>query len=156
MRAVIRKEVDIDKPLNLRKLSPLQKILVSVRKEWQSTAFYQNSDAARERLAHQRKIAREENAKSAILGKVYTELVRKADTRKEVGLVNEVTIAVDSSFSEILFDKYNSAGELTYRGILNHSDFAQYDIDVVKENHDLRLAFPHMQYLIRFRRKVVQ
>ena len=156
MRAVIRKEVDVDQPLNLRRLSPLQKITVSLRKEWKSTSFYRNADLARERVAHQKKIAREEDAKRAILGKVYTELIRKADARKDVGTIDEVIVAVDASFSDILFDRYNSNGELLYKGILNHSDFAQYDIDVIQENHDIRLAFPHMQYLLRFRKKVVQ
>lgn len=156
MRAVIRKEVDVDQPLNLRRLSPLQKITVSLRKEWKSTSFYRNADLARERVAHQKKIAREEDAKRAILGKVYTEMVRKADARKDVGTIDEVIVAVDASFSDILFDRYNSDGELLYKGILNHSDFAQYDIEVIQENHDIRLAFPHMQYLLRFRKKVVQ
>ena len=156
MRAVIRKEVDVDQPLNLRRLSPLQKITVSLRKEWKSTSFYRNADLARERVAHQKKIAREDDAKRAILGKVYTELIRKADARKDVGTIDEVIVAVDASFSDILFDRYNSDGELLYKGILNHSDFAQYDIDVIQENHDIRLAFPHMQYLLRFRKKVVQ
>ena len=156
MRAVIRKEVDVDQPLNLRRLSPLQKITVSLRKECKSTSFYRNADLARERVAHQKKIAREEDAKRAILGKVYTELIRKADARKDVGTIDEVIVAVDASFSDILFDRYNSDGELLYKGILNHSDFAQYDIDVIQENHDIRLAFPHMQYLLRFRKKVVQ
>ena len=156
MRAVIRKEVDVDQPLNLRRLSPLQKITVSLRKEWKSTSFYRNADLARERVAHQKKIAREEDAKRAILGKVYTELVRKADARKDVGTIDEVIVAVDASISDILFDRYNSDGELLYKGILNHSDFAQYDIEVIQENHDIRLAFPHMQYLLRFRKKVVQ
>ncbi len=156
MRAVIRKEVDVDQPLNLRRLSPLQKITVSLRKEWKSTSFYRNADLARERVAHQKKIAREEDAKRAILGKVYTELIRKADARKDVGTIDEVIVAVDASFSDILFDRYNSDGELLYKGILNHSDFAQYDIEVIQENHDIRLAFPHMQYLLRFRKKVVQ
>lgn len=156
MRAVIRKEVDVDQPLNLRRLSPLQKITVSLRKEWKSTSFYRNADLARERVAHQKKIAREEDAKRAILGKVYTELIRKADARKDVGTIDEVIVAVDASFSDILFDRYNSDGELLYKGILNHSDFAQYDIEVIQENHDIRLAFPNMQYLLRFRKKVVQ
>lgn len=156
MRAVIRKEVDVDQPLNLRRLSPLQKITVSLRKEWKSTSFYRNADLARERVAHQKKIAREEDAKRAILGKVYTELIRKADARKDVGTIDEVIVAVDASFSDILFDRYSSDGELLYKGILNHSDFAQYDIKVIQENHDIRLAFPHMQYLLRFRKKVVQ
>ena len=156
MRAVIRKEVDVDQPLNLRRLSPLQKITVSLRKEWKSTSFYRNADLARERVAHQKKIAREEDAKRAILGKVYTELIRKADARKDVGTIDEVIVAVDASFSDILFDRYNSDGELLYKGILNHSDFAQYDIEVIQENHDIRLALPHMQYLLRFRKKVVQ
>ena len=156
MRAVIRKEVDVDQPLNLRRLSPLQKITVSLRKEWKSTSFYRNADLARERVAHQKKIAREEDAKRAILGKVYTELIRKADARKDVGTIDEVIVAVDASFSDILFDRYNSDGELLYKGILKHSDFAQYDIEVIQENHDIRLAFPHMQYLLRFRKKVVQ
>lgn len=156
MRAVIRKEVDVDQPLNLRRLSPLQKITVSLRKEWKSTSFYRNADLARECVAHQKKIAREEDAKRAILGKVYTELIRKADARKDVGTIDEVIVAVDASFSDILFDRYNSDGELLYKGILNHSDFAQYDIEVIQENHDIRLAFPHMQYLLRFRKKVVQ
>ena len=156
MRAVIRKEVDVDQPLNLRRLSPLQKITVSLRKEWKSTSFYRNADLARERVAHQKKIAREEDAKRAILGKVYTELIRKADARKDVGTIDEVIVAVDASFSDILFDRYNSDGELLYKGILNHSDFAQYGIEVIQENHDIRLAFPHMQYLLRFRKKVVQ
>ena len=155
MRAVVRKEVDVDQPLNLRRLSAFQKIAVSLRKEWKSTVFYRNSDLARERAAHQKKIAREENAKSAILSKVYTELIRKADAYDDVGTINEVTVAVDASFSDILFDRYDSDGDLVYKGILNHSDFAQYDIEVVKENHDVRLAFPHMQYLIKFRKKVV-
>ena len=155
MRAVVRKEVDVDQPLNLRRLSAFQKIAVSLRKEWKSTVFYRNSDLARERVAHQKKIAREENAKGAILSKVYTELIRKADAYEDVGTISEVTIAVDASFSDILFDRYDNDGDLVYKGILNHSDFAQYDIEVVKENHDVRLAFPHMQYLIRFRKKVV-
>ena len=154
MRVVIRKEVDVNQPIMLRRLSPLGKIIVAIKKEWQNTTFYKSNEIARKRKITQKRILREEEVKGAILKKIYQEL--ESDTRVETtGKTKSVVLALDASVEDVLFDRVNSQGEIYQTGILSHTDFAPYNISIIRENPDFRRAFVNMPYMIAVSKKVV-
>ncbi|NBH96611.1 hypothetical protein D7Y41_02700 [Anaerotruncus sp. 1XD22-93] len=154
MRAVIGREVDINQPLNLRRLSPWQKVIVAIRKELSESSFFLNSKRERMQEAHKARIVREDKVKEMILTEIYQELVKGA-SGKGSDRVQKIVIAVNPEFKDVIFDSCNSEGEVVRQGIFSHSDFSQYEIVAVKENADIRRAFSKMPYLFEVSRKLI-
>lgn len=153
MRTEIRREIDITKPLNLRRLSSMQKILVAIRKELSESNFAMNSRRRLQQEAHRRMIVKEDHAKETILTEIYQELVLGKSTN---GIpAKEIIITVSVEYRDVIFDKKNSTGEIVRKSIFSHSDFSQYSIMQIPENADIRKAFSTMPYLFRVRRKVL-
>lgn len=146
MRAVIDREVDIRQPINLRRLSPWQKVVVAVRKEISESSFFRASRREQIQNARRKRIMREERVKETILTKIYQELI-KGQSVEGGGRVENIVIAVNPEYKDIIFDFCNSAGDVVWKSIFSHSDFAQYHIVPVAENADLRRAFSNMPYL---------
>ena len=154
MRAVIGREVDINQPLNLRRLSPWQKVIVAIRKELSESSFFLNSKRERMQEAHKARIVREDKVKEMILTEIYQELVKGA-SGKGSDRVQKIVIAVNPEFKDVTFDSCNSEGEVVRQNIFSHSDFSQYEIVAVKENADIRRAFSKIPYLFEVSRKLI-
>lgn len=156
MRVLVRHIIDVEKPINLRRLTAKNKIIVSIKKEWMNTSFYLSSKKKSEQELHRQRVLREDHAKEVILTKLYQELVR-SKTLSEKGLkTKEVVISIDAKFGDVLFDKLDNDGNVIHRGILSHNEFSGYKIEQVPENNDIRLAFSDMPYLFRCSRKVIE
>lgn len=154
MRVEIREIIDINQPINLRTLSPLDKILTAIRCSFSNSNISMMSRKKREQEAHQKRLEREDYLKDVLLTKAYQTLVKKSEI-KEGELSEKVFITVNAEYKDILFDEFDSAGNLLHKSILKQSDFAQYDVKFVEEEPDIRRAFPEMPYMLVFSRKEV-
>lgn len=155
MRAVIRHEVDINQPLNLRRLSPVQKVIVAIRKEFAESSFFMKSKRARQQNAHRALIMKEDHAKELILAEIYKQLGSENPSCVEGERVHEIIIAVNPEYKNVLFDTKNKNGDVIRKSIFSHSDFLQYEISRVGENADFRRAFSDMPYLFRVTKKTI-
>lgn len=153
MKVTIRREVDITKPINLRRLKPLDKIKTAIRKEISVSNFFINSRKTREQKAHRERIAKEDTAKEIILSKIYQELILGRSVNGEP--VRDIVIAIDSEFKDVIFDETNVKGEVIRKSIFAHSDFSHYNIEMAIEDPDIRLSFPKMPYVFRCSRKAL-
>lgn len=155
MRVVLRNVIDVTQPINLRKLSPLSKVIVAIKKEWQSSSFVQTSQRNREDASHRERVKKEETIKQMILTQLYQELSKSRSLSSRNLETSSVVIAVKPEYKDILFDELDKAGNTIHVGILNHSDFSQYDMIRIQENSDMRKAFPDMPILFKCSRKQI-
>lgn len=155
MRVKIREIIDINQPINLRTLSPTDKIITAIRCAISNSNFSLVGRKKREQEAHRRRLEREDYLKDVLLTKVYQTLVKNSEIKD--GLISkEVYIKVNAEYKDILFDEFDSAGNLLHKSILRQSDFAQYNVRFVEEEPDIRVAFPDMPYMLVFSRKEVK
>lgn len=156
MRVEIRKIIDTTKPINLKELSPIQKVVVAVKTAFNESKFISSSRIKREQSEHRARLQAEDQLKDVLLAKVYQALVANTLTKEQDVSVQKVYIKVDSKYKNYLFDEFDREGRLLNKSILKHLDFAQYNCAIVQENADLRRAFPEMPYLLEFSKKVLK
>lgn len=154
MRARIRKVIDIDKPINLRRLSPFEKIVVSVRKQ-ASISLFSNAQEKKARELHKKRIEREDELKSYLLSQIRNELVNSKEVSKYGKTSKEIVFAIEAKYKDLIFDEVDSFGNVINKGILSTDDFSQYEIIRIEENKDIRRSFTEMPYLFRCRRRVI-
>lgn len=141
MRSFVRKELDVSKPINLRKLSPVMKIYVGIVKKWQSSDWYQTNYNKRLEEIYMKQVQKDESLKEMMLAQLYKELSQNA-TLHEKGLTTKsVVLQIDSNYKDSL------------QRVLSHKDFLQYNMQIVEENNDLRIAFPDMPILVKVTKK---
>lgn len=143
MKVEIRKELNVDVPVNLRRLSPFMKLYAGFMVKVHESKWYQTNKHKKEEQAHALQVKQDERLKDALLAIMYRELVDNKTLRDRDDVCQEITIAVDSRHVKSL-DR-----------IINHKDFIIYDIQRISENPDLRKAFPTMQVLLRVSKKAV-
>lgn len=156
MRIEIRKIIDTTKPLNLKELPPLQKVIVATKTAFNESKLISGTRMKREQAEHKLRLQMEDQLKDILLAKVYQALVTGAFNKDNDATVQKVYIKVDSKYKNYLFDEFDKEGRLLNKSILKHLDFAQYNCSVVPENADLRRAFPMMPYMLEFSKKVLK
>lgn len=154
MRVEVRKIIDINQPINLRTLSPLDKVLTAIRCAFSNSNIALMNRKKREQEAHQKRLEREDYLKDILLTKVYQTLVKNSVV-KEGELSEQVFITVNAEYRDILFDEFDEKGNMLHKSVLKQSDFAQYNVKFVEEEPDIRRAFPEMPYMLIFSRKEV-
>lgn len=154
MRVKIKEIIDISKPINLRTMSPRDKIITALRCAVVNSNIFLNGKRKREQEAHRKRLEREDYLKDVLLTKVYQSLIKNNEI-KEGDLNEKVYITVNSSYKDVLFDEFDESGNLLHKSVLKQSDFAQYNIKFVEEETDLRIAFPEMPFMLEFSRKEV-
>lgn len=142
MRALIRYELDVDQPINLRKLRPKQKIYAGFLSQLHSTKFYQKSLTKRRDAARIAQIKKEEDLRKDLAAHIYRDLVQSKVAPDGV-TCTEIVIMVSSDFNDVL-DR-----------VIQSADFVSYDICRVPENADLRRVFPKEPIAIRVTKKAL-
>ncbi len=137
MRVEIRQELDVDSPVNLRKLSPSMKLYAGFMAKLHNSKWYQTSMKRKEEAEHAARIREDESLKNALLATLYRELMTNKTLESKDDVCKEVVLSVDPRYTESL------------HRILAHKDFIIYDIAIVEENPDLRRAFPDMSIVLR-------
>ncbi len=144
MRYLIRRELDLDQPINLRRLSPAMKIYAGLASKWRETSFYKTKLNKRLEADYAARVKRDEKLKEALMVVIYKELDNNSLLSSRGEESQELIICVKSNFIHSL-DR-----------ILTHKDFLPYVITKVEEDPDIRKAFPEMPILIKVSKKKLQ
>lgn len=143
IRVKIRTDIDVTKPVNLKKLSPIDKVKVGFITQWRQTKFYQKWKQREEETKLSEQSAKDNYVKESILSYLYSELVQNRELSKKNQKCKEVVL-------EIPYEYYENVCR-----VLKHKDFNSYDISLVEENKDLRRAFSDMPFLIKAKSKLL-
>lgn len=136
MRVKIRDELNIDSPINLRKLKPAMKLYAGFMVKVHESKWYQTNRHKKEEEDYARQVQEDEKLRDALLAVLYRELVSNRSLEQKNDVCSEITISIDSRYQKSL------------NRILKQKDFIIYDIRRVQEDPDLRKAFPDMKILL--------
>lgn len=142
MRVEVRRIVNLDQA-NLRDLSPMEKIELAIRDRWHKSKRYTVQKEKEDNEQNLKKIEKEDRLTEKIIIWLMRELINNRTGKSYDKEVIEITLVIDSEFGDCLAD------------VLKRGEFISYDIKIVEEDNDLRLAFPHMPILINCRKRVV-
>ena len=143
MRSFVRRELCVDSPINLKRLSPVMKIYAGVVTRMHNSNIHKRKLTARIEAKNLEQNRRDEAVKDSILAMIYRELDNNHSLAESGDQSAEVILSVNSRFADSL------------TRILGHKDFLPYSIEIVEENQDLRLAFPELPTLVRVRKKEI-
>ena len=143
MKVAIRNELNLDKPINLRKLSPMMKIYAGIMAKWHESKAYKTNLNKSIEAAHYAAIQREDRLKDILLALVYKELMTNATLDSKGEKCVEIVVSVEQEYEEAL------------QNIIKSKDFLPYDIKFIEENVDIRRAFRTMPILISIKKKVL-
>lgn len=144
MRYLVREELDLDKPINLRRLSPIMKIYAGIMTRWRGSNTYRHKVEKRREATHMAMVQKDECLKEALLALIFRELDNNTSMAEKGEISKEIVISVNSEYRSSL------------KRILNHKDFVMYNLELVTENPDMRLAFHTMPILIRVSKKLLK
>lgn len=143
MKIKIRDELNVDAPVNLRRLQPRMKLYAGFMVKIHESRWYQTGKHKKEEQEYARQLQQDEKLKDALLATLYRELVSNNTLEERNDVCTSIILGIDSKHDKSL------------KRILKQKDFIMYDIQRVEEQPDLRKAFPDMQILIRVSKKVV-
>lgn len=146
MRVLVRTELDHNKPINLKKLTPYEKVKAGIISQIRQNNFYLKLKRQKEEEEYLRSLKEDETLKNLILAELYAELNQNRTLSKKDLICNEVIVTVDAKFlpslKRLLPNLFFDEGE-------PHKDFLPFNIERVKENADIRRAFSDMPVLLR-------
>lgn len=144
MRVKIRDVLDLNKPINVKRLSPVMKVYAGIMVRWrESSAYKRKLDKSLEAEAIMR-MQKDEQLKQILLAQIHRELNTNTNLKQEGKVCKSIVISVAASHNKSL------------TRVLNHKDFLPYEIKRIPENEDIRKAFKDMPYLIEVSKKLVQ
>lgn len=144
MRYLIRRELDLNEPVNLRRLSPMMKVYAGIASKWHDTKFYRTRLNKRLEADYAAKVKRDEKLKEAMMVIIYKELDSNSLLSSKGEESQELVLCIKSNFIHSL-DR-----------ILTHKDFLPYVVTKVEEDPDVRKAFPEMPVLVKVSKKKLQ
>lgn len=144
MQEFVRKELDLQQPVNLRRLSPVMKIYAGFMSKMMETKFYKTALNKRKEEEYALRTQRDERLKEVLLAVIYRELNSNETMKEYEEECVEMIVCVKSNFIHSL-DR-----------IIRHKEFLPYDIVKVEEEADLRVAFPDMPILLCISKKSLQ
>lgn len=146
MRCRMRSEVELDEDgmADLRQLSPVEKLTTSIRISFRNTKIAKNRRQREIEEEYRRSVEEEDGLKSALLKRIYSELVKNNFLGKKGLHTKDITLAVDARMKDVL------------NRVITHKDFVSYDITVLQPNKDVVECFPDVPILINVRKKVIK
>lgn len=143
MKYLVRKELDFDHPVNLRRLKPFMKIYAGAICKWRESERYKNGLNKRLEQEYAKRVKQDEKLKEVLLALIFKELDNNHSMEKKGEECAEIVLCVKSKFIYSL------------NRILDHKDFLPYVITKVEEEEDLRVAFPEMPILLRVSKRTL-
>lgn len=143
MKIKIRDELNVDEPINLRRLTPRIKLYAGFMVKIHESRWYQTGRNKKEEQDYAKQVQQDERLKNALLAVLYRELVDNKTLYDKKDTCKEITVSIDSKYQKSL-DR-----------ILKQKDFIMYDIKRVEEQPDIRKAFPDMAIILQVSKKVV-
>lgn len=141
MQYFVRKELDVNESVNLRRLSPFMKIYAGLVTQWHQSKFYKSAYDRRRDAEHAKQVQQDNLLKDAMLVKIYQELDTNETLAKRGEECVEMLLCVKSKFIYSL------------NRILSSKEFLPYNIERVEEDYDLRIAFPDMPIMLRISKR---
>lgn len=135
MRTYIRSKVDLDRPVQLDKLSPWERITTSFRLKFTQSRLYQGMLDKELEKEKKLRLQRIDDLKNMLLSRIDTELRRKSDR------VERITIQITRGFDDIIDD------------VITSVDFYSFEINKRYVNPDFLLSFPELPILLDVRRR---
>jgi hypothetical protein len=152
MRILVRKELNMDKPINLRLLSPSEKIKAGFVTQIQQTNMYKRNKQRNDEMKYIELMQKDENLKTYLLAILYRELNQNTSLASKNKICESVIISVaqkyEDSLKRLFPNLFGETGE-------TNKDFLSYEIERVEENNDIRKAFKEMPYLLRCSKKSI-
>ena len=143
MKTLIRKDLDVDAPINIRRLSPLMKVYAGIITKWHTTKFYKTNLTKRLETAYVLQTQRDDRLKEVLLALCYRELTTNVTLGKKNKHCREIIVTIPDTYQDSL------------NRILTHKDFLPYDIAFIEENADLRRSFDKMPILLSISKKLL-
>ena len=143
MRVHVRDELNVDMPVNLRALKPRMKLYAGIMAKIHDSKFYQSNLPKREERARAEQIKQDESLKDALLAVFYRELVSNKALSEKGDQCESILVSIPGKYLKAL------------KRILPQKDFLIYNVEIIQENPDMRLAFPAMDVLIRASKRSV-
>lgn len=144
LRYLIRNELDVSKPVNLRRLTPAMKIYAGIASRWHDSDTYKRRVEKRLEETHAASVQKDERLKEALLVQIFKELDNNQSLGEKGEVCDSLILCVQSQYIYSL-DR-----------VLRHKDFLPYEIEKIDEDTDLRTAFKDMPILIRVKKKLLQ
>lgn len=146
MRVLVRNELNLSKPVNLKKLTPYEKVKAGIISQIMQNSFYINYKRQKDEESYMQTLKEDEMIKSLILAELYAELNQNRTLAERGMKAEEIIITVDAKHEESLKRLFpNLFGQQGKP----HKDFISFNIDRVPENSDIRQAFKNMPILLR-------
>lgn len=146
MRVLVRRSLDLNKPVNLKQLTPLEKVKAGIISQIMQNSFYINYQRSKKEEEYMKALKEDEKVKSLILAELYGELDQNRTLKQNNLVCEEIIITVDAKYEPSLRRLFpNLFGEDREP----HKDFMSFNIDRVPENADIRLAFRDMPILLK-------
>lgn len=131
--------VDINEPVELRSLSPIQKIITSIRFQFSESRF--SVKAKRKQMKElSLKQQRIEALKDSIMFRIYNDLLQEKNDVK----IKSIRLFVDRSFNDII------------DVVLTSSDFTSFNMEVVEEDKDMLIVYPQIPIMLKISSKTVE
>lgn len=128
MKYLVRKEVDVTKPVNIKVLNSFDKISVAIRYAWANTRFAKQRESEIETAQQREKSALRENTKGELSKLLYEWFSERSD-------IDEVTIIIQSSAYE------------SFMSVIEDIEYGAFIFKMQQENRDLRLLDPERPYI---------
>lgn len=135
MRVLVRRELDITKPVDLSQCTWKEQLSAGFRSWLSGTEFYQRKQNQIHEKEHKERISQIENLKEVILSLLYEELVNNRSVSKRKEESETICISIERQYEKYIEETLNS------------SDFDSYIIDKVEEDFDVMLSFPDLPML---------
>ena len=129
MRVEVRRVLDLDKPIKVEELKPLERIIVAFRVRYRSSKLYKGKIERETRIKEEKEMKLKENVKSMILYRIQNSFKDKPN-------VKSIVLELSREYEDILDD------------ILSSVDFMSLNMKVIPEKPDFLLSFPNLPILL--------
>ena len=145
MRVFMRYSVNIDKPVELHELKPIQRIITGIRYQVRELDLYKKHMEKKREQEFIAKMQREEKLKDVLNAYIYNDLVKNKnpEIRKRRKIASVLGLSIDRSFEDILDD------------VITSKDFISFNIVRVPETKDMLLANPSLPIRLRISKKAL-
>lgn len=143
MKVFVRDSLNLEKPVNLRRLSSPMKLYVGIVMKWRESKMYKVKINKQLQAEYLEQVKRDDKLKEVLLAQIYNELNNNHTLGEKGEVCDSIVLSVKSKYFASL------------ERVLSHKDFLMYDIRRVEENSDIRVAFKNMPILLEVRKKLL-
>lgn len=137
MRVKIREVVDLDKPVDISRLSPMQRLSVALTTWYRSGELYKRKLNRKLEQEFREKVKREELVKDLLMSQIHLQLTQNEEMGKRGLVCSEATIVIDRKQEKAL------------REVVKHKEFISYNIKILDCHPDLLRSYAEIPLLVK-------